>query len=596
MATPVFCVLVDEEVTCPVCLELLRDPSSPQLLNFPHVCCTLCIQKMRVSCNTIIDCPDCCHIARVKAEKLNGTAQNAIVRGAKQGLSNIETCYFHTDSPDYRQIMIEDIQDNGRQSKTGESYCVVVEEDLPCPVCHDNRKQSVGCNSCAKTQQDLCNADGCIEDALNDKNEASGESKIAMDKATKEVDEFKQSEEDLAKLQAVVEKHLETQQKLITKQAEQAMKLIHKESQRMIVNLQENVLARVDAIKQERQDLKTQILKFEKSFDSTTSVESTCKNESSGLTTVQEEKQTNNTILENKSYILGLAKFAQGTFDMSGTFGSVLQIQELKCDLVYEFGSFQLAGYVTTTSSGLLVVSDCNANEVLMYNRHNTGQYENKPCLCLTTKGTASPDGVAVSAEGKYLVARFRNVDVYSQSGNYEGALNFRHDNGPGNENKYATAIEVMHDGKIIVGDSYNSTLTIISKDHTVLRTIHTSTKPVRIASRLNGIIASYWKENKICLIDIESGLKVQTFDIPHSSAVCYHRQSDSLLVGRCLDMAANTMPKIGSGIIEQYCASTGKFVGRIAEGLFLPRDFTFTTDGLLAVADTKTVKLFRVE
>ena len=71
MATPSFSDLVQDDLSCPVCFELLKDPNTPKELDCSHVCCVLCIQTMIKGGRPTVDCPECRNVTCIP---MNGVA------------------------------------------------------------------------------------------------------------------------------------------------------------------------------------------------------------------------------------------------------------------------------------------------------------------------------------------------------------------------------------------------------------------------------------------------------------------------------------------------------------------------------------------
>ncbi|XP_072018715.1 uncharacterized protein [Amphiura filiformis] len=671
-APPSFCIIVEEDLTCPACFELLRDPTTPKLLDCPHVCCTSCLHIMRKGNQRYVDCMECCHVARMPrintvddniwVDNLGKYHERASISKHKAEMPSRGGNHVGiTKSKDEDGIAYSDAANNNIQvhnrNREGTHNSRPSQGLLPQYVrsadvtsqrrldisthCNRGNCAAVDCSECSvrrhsvqrqpdgavhqrkdETEDVVCsksdNADhhykcnlcttGAQSDADKDgaemhSNEQAMKMKDAVHETTKEIQECKKNVKELKELQKLMENHLKVQQKIIEKQAEQVIKRIQEESKDMIINLAENVMPRIDSLKEKRTLLKNQI---ERSKDTLDKLENELeKTESAEISVMEPLDSTVSLLIDNeksgdlaKSPVMGMAKFVYGTpYDMPKVFGCLLPIQKVKCTMLNEFGAFQLASFITATPHGLLVVSDYSANQVYVYSDLAQGQYRNLSRLALSSKTSISPYGVAVTAEGRYLVARFKHVEVYSPAGKYQGVLKVRPSGEPrAHVGRYATGIETTTDGRVVISDLFNSTLTIIEKDGVVSKTVQSITKPVRLATRFNGYaITNSWKDGKICVINLDLGKEVQIFDIPHSSAVCYHKDTDSLFVGRCLEMVAYGMPKAGTGCIEQYCATTGRFVGRIAEGLYMPRDFTFTSEGLLVVADTKTAKVYKI-
>ena len=131
--------------------------------------------------------------------------------------------------------------------------------------------------------------------------------------------------------------------------------------------------------------------------------------------------------------------------------------------------------------------------------------------------------------------------------------------------------------------------------------------RPLRIALMPNGLIAaSNWTDNQVCMIDLTSKQVVKTLEIHNACAICYHEQSDSMLVGRCLSRDKEGNPNRESGVIEQYCPTTGRMVARISEpdsrnfdgttySPSSPQDMVLTNESKLIAADEWVVRVYDI-
>ena len=55
----------EEDLSCPLCLELFVDPHTPKQLECPHVYCQVCLEKMVEGGLQVVTCPECRAITRV---------------------------------------------------------------------------------------------------------------------------------------------------------------------------------------------------------------------------------------------------------------------------------------------------------------------------------------------------------------------------------------------------------------------------------------------------------------------------------------------------------------------------------------------------
>ena len=435
--------------------------------------------------------------------------------------------------------------------------------------------------------------------------EQSTEMDVEIKKVVDNMEQCKTSLQQLKSLQAKVKENVDSQRTSIEKQIEESVKKVKEEGQTLIDSLQRKEQKILDHIDEETARFQTQI---QKSQDMIVTVRNTIKtSEPHDLVTKHTELTRNVKLLaDNKTGTdidtnpaVGSSLCVFKPFTFTGALGCISQIRKVRCEPLNEFGHFQIAWFVTATSSGLLVISDYDAKQVHIYSQQKNGQYKKQSSLTLSSKNTTkNPYGVAVMADGKYLVARWTHVEVYSPSRTYEGALDAKYDDEMCARERGINNVKMMPDGRVLLGD-YKNSLLLILKESIRPRTIKTQIGATRVTIMSRGRVAlCNWIENKVHVLDIESGGKLNAFNIPNATALCYHDSTDSLLVGRCLgwEDPKRGIPKSGSGVLEQYCATTGGFVGRLATGLYTPHDMTFTPSGELVLADAKTVKVFKIQ
>ena len=289
------------------------------------------------------------------------------------------------------------------------------------------------------------------------------------------------------------------------------------------------------------------------------------------------------------------------------TFGAVSQVKQ--CKLVCKETLGKLWCYsnnsVTVTWHGVLAVSLQHKNVIRIYGEQLDGTYKKKTSINLSKKVTTeNPQCVAVSIDGKFLVARIMCLDVYSLTGEYEGTFNFR----PGsNENGKSICasihpyrVLVEKDIGVLIADRENSNIVHFTHSGVFVNVIPIPFEPFCITLMPNGLIAaSNSKQNKVCVIDMKSKQVVNTLDIDNVYAICYHEQSHTLLVGRCLKRDKDGVLDGRTGAIEQYCPTTGSLVARIFEHpsgpCSSPQNMVLAHDSKLIVADYFAVRVFDI-
>ena len=256
---------------------------------------------------------------------------------------------------------------------------------------------------------------------------------------------------------------------------------------------------------------------------------------------------------------------------MAGILRTVFSNEQMKCKLLREFGNFKLAGNTVAKSQQVLVY-DIKKQKIHIFDRNF--DFCDKRLVLRSSPHPAR--GFALSLDGNLLVARVSMIEVYSLTiFEYVCEINFTQDHEKIGKNRHACGIAVLADERIAVGDVGNSTIILISKDGVVLRVSKVEIRPIRICAMPNGHIAvSDWRAGKICIIGVETGKEILNLYIPLVFSVFYHTQTDCLLIGRYRYMDEGH-PIKGTGAIEQYCATSGKMIGRVVDWLYNPSDLT---------------------
>ena len=141
----------------------------------------------------------------------------------------------------------------------------------------------------------------------------------------------------------------------------------------------------------------------------------------------------------------------------------------------------------------------------------------------------------------------------------------------------------------LLVGDWANSNIGRFTHNGAFVNVVPVPFSPLCISLMPYGLIAtSNSKKSQVCIIDMKSKQEISTLDINNASAICYHEQSDTLLVGRCL--GRDTIGELdGNGVTEQYCPTSGRLVVRLCgtqNGPSSPLDMVLTFDNKLIVSD----------
>ena len=592
MATAAFSTIAKEDLSCPVCFELLRDPYTPKLLDCPHVCCALCIRKMIEGGKENIECPECRQLTRIPDGGVDEMRTVLRVRSLaekhQEMMTNSVQKVFYEEEKKIESVVPTICPDH--HFTTVNFFC------KNCNI--------IGCNICMKESHTGLSHNVLKVEAARDEQREQMNCLISC--VHEKVSAVRKTVNHLEDLRSKIEKSVDNQRKLIETRAEYAIEKINEEKKYLMGCLRKKAEPRLDIITQERDLLQMEVQDF---LETLATVKNTIDTTNPHELVMKhgDLAQTVNSLLDKDlkvhkfgNPVIGMTKYDayKKPTDMKEILGSIFPIRKLTCEYVAEVGSFRLAADIVPRSNDSFVVHDMKKQKVYNIAKNYALEYFKEAHLPKSS-GNEPINGVAVTSQGRYLVARESHIDVYSPSRAYEGQFNFRSTGGKIHDQGYrcASRIAVMNDGtdRVVIGDERNLTLIIVSVKEVVLRVFQISVSPMRICTMANGMVAvSNWREGKLCIVDIESGKEVHVLKIPQILAACYHAPLDCLLVGRNMMQDENGQEVPGSGVIEQYCTSTGRFVGRIAGGLYYPQDLAITGD-LLAVADCKSVKVMRV-
>ena len=425
-----------------------------------------------------------------------------------------------------------------------------------------------------------------------------------LEKATNKIKESKHRLQELCCLKEEIETILDIQRQHIETVVERAKRMADEEGEKLAQKLEVNDKIRIERIEKEINRLQKQVQESEHKISG---IRTTIDNdEPHSLVTMHNKQEeavasllasspidyaiSNNPLVGMKKYIP-----AHKPFDFEGMLGSLSSIQDIHCQLVDEFGTFQSASYISTTSNDSIVVIDSLASNVSIYVKQK--KYKRESNIVLSNCNTTNkPYGVAVTSKGKYVITRETQLEVYKPTGLYESALSIGKEDKDRLKTRCVTSVQIMPDDTVLVGDVGNSSLLIISGEGTILKEVNIDIDPFHICIISNTHVAvSNSRKGKVFVVDLETGKIVASFDIPLACAIGYHRPTDSFLIGRCTERTARGFARPGTGVLEQYCAVTGKLIRRVAGVLYNPQDVVFVSDGLLAVADVETVRIYKL-
>ena len=273
------------------------------------------------------------------------------------------------------------------------------------------------------------------------------------------------------------------------------------------------------------------------------------------------------------------------------------------------FGHFDQLQAIVCTPDGLVATCDFNDRKVRVFEKQ-CGDYTeafrlelrrspNKPAdlAILKVAGQSRKkdrDQVltasATEATYVYLVARRIAIEMYTNGGKYIKSIKPCDTTGLCN-------VTTTDDGRILAGDITTFNVMELDNEGALIRTVKVKTKPARIQA-LNGslVAVSHFRTGRVEIIDLATESSIRTLKIPEVLGMCYLRQSNTILVARSDSGSSPGTIVYNTGKVQQYCCATGQYKGTLIDGLYHPLDITYTKDGLLAIADEKTIRLYGIK
>ena len=241
-----FSTVAKEDLTCPVCFELLRDPYTPKLLDCPHVCCALCIRKLIAGGKAHIECPECRQLTRIPdrgVEEMRTVLRVRSLAEKHQELmvkQNVQTV-FHAHDRTSENIVPRNCAEH--QSNVVEYYC--------------RRCNTIGCSLCMKESHKGSKHDALkIETAREEQNQ---QMQSLINCVLKKLGELQMGVQSLEHAQVQIERTLDCHRKEIDKRAEGAILQVQKGGNFLMDHLQKRVQSRLNAIMQDEDLMHMQI-------------------------------------------------------------------------------------------------------------------------------------------------------------------------------------------------------------------------------------------------------------------------------------------------------------------------------------------------
>ena len=255
MAKPSFSALAQDDLSSPVCFELLRDPNTPKELNCSHVCCALCIQKMIEGGRLTVDCPECRNISRIP--KVGVTAMKTNFR--LRSLAEKHEVYMTKRKTKSSTKHKDDLKGANQEIKGATNLCLKynIIIDFFCRKCLVG-----GCSTCMMNEHKGTGHE--TRNITTVHREQKDQLKIIFYQMDDEIQEcMKGIILNLNTLQESMEGSLGKQQKQIRKHLEIVIKKVKGDAQRIQQQLDSIEQPKIDRVRKERKCLQSHMKEIE---------------------------------------------------------------------------------------------------------------------------------------------------------------------------------------------------------------------------------------------------------------------------------------------------------------------------------------------
>ncbi len=561
---------VEEELLCHLCYDILKDPRD---LECPHVFCLACIKKLVVNSVTI-ECPECRHVTFVPTNGMEMLKPNLRMRNM------IEKFSAH-------------INKNERQDDLVTQQCLQHPDErlnFKCADCDAFVCQYCVVQNHLKHDVQVCSNNGVIKNVKN------------VNQCQVEIQKLRAHLRYVTEMETSIVRNVKSEELKVDQQVQLLTAELQSNARTLKAKMNVMKKQKLERLHAQRTIIKDSIMKFEKTYSSPKGnpdqqdqdklcdiLATSCSLESLHLSQQPDQEKAN-----MKFQSSSRCKVSDSLFHI----GQIVYKRKVSLTSEFGVGSFQKAQGIAVTKNGLLAVADSRSNHVGVY-RFEDSKYKRSFLLGASSGNgkIARPLDVGVTTDGKFLVIDSAMVKVYSNDGRFERAFRTGlKDNSDGAAAEDSSAPQGItttgfggHD-VIAVADLGRQVITLHKSSGTFLRMLNVDIDPRnRIATNGRQIFFTNYQEGKVCVIDFQSGEKLQQLDIPKVTAICIDERSGSILLGR------NDGTQ-GSGVIEQYCMTTGRFVTQLASGLCAALGMTLTDDDRLIVADMLSVKVYSIK
>lgn len=257
-------------------------------------------------------------------------------------------------------------------------------------------------------------------------------------------------------------------------------------------------------------------------------------------------------------------------------------------------GEFKLAQGIIACPNGDLAVTDSGNARVTIFNSRGEFKTTLKPSEGKPESNFRRPADIARNSHDQFVVVdQSRYVKIFDGEGHFvRGFATIQAGEDP-NTKVCPVSVAVDPQDRIFVADYIRRVLTIHQHDGNLIKKVPLEVKPwILTINSKQQILVSDYAAGKVECIDL-NGRSIFTIDTlidgiqGKAAGVCCDANDDIYV--------AIHPGTYGSSPVHQY-SSTGQFVNVIAKGLYNPQCMSFTVDGRLAVADTISVKMFKLK
>ena len=223
MATASFSTIAKDDLSCPVCFELLTDPHTPKLLDCPHICCAVCIQKLIDDGKENFECPECRYLTYIPGGRVQDMRTVLQVRSLAETHKKMRNVTLTNVFHEKRKHTVKIVA-----LKCSEHHASV---DYYCRKCN-----ITGCNPCMMKKHSGPSHDYVkIQDECNRQLE---EMDMCMKNVSEKIDKHTKRINELDDLEVEIQRTIDNQIKNTAERVEQAIRMTTNEGEIMISRLQ----------------------------------------------------------------------------------------------------------------------------------------------------------------------------------------------------------------------------------------------------------------------------------------------------------------------------------------------------------------------